>query len=264
MDSPSGYYWVKSSDGHAVKLFCDTSGPCGFPGSWMRVVKLDMENQSNRCPKSLCLNTNIKRSCKICVFAPSLCSSEIYSTKGITYSKVCGKIIAYQIGTPNAFLVSPDKTAKLLNETYVDGVSLTYGRPRKHIWTFAADHTENHTWLRGCPCNTYLQEPVYPPDFVGNDYFCDTADTRGLEYDTIFTDDPLWDGTGCGHNNNCCSFNHPPWFYKELSSSTSDSIEMRVCRGGTEIDEDTETDEDIALKPWRFMSNRNNVFCNIL
>ena len=240
-ESASGYYWVNSSDGHAVEVFCDTSEPCGSPGSWMRVVKLDMDKHSNRCPKTLCLDTNYKRRCRICTYAPS-CSSEVYNTEKITYSKVCGKIIAYQIGTPNAFFIGLNKTAKSINEIYVDGVSLTHGRPRKHIWTFAADHTENYTFLNGCPCNSYLQNPTNPPDFVSNDYFCDTADTRGLQYNIIFIGDPLWDGTGCGHNNDCCSFNQPPWFYKKLPASTVDNIEMRVCRGGYR------NNEDIALK----------------
>ena len=47
--------------------------------------------------------------------------------------------------------------------------------------------------------------------------------------------DPLWDGAGCGDTNNCCLFNNPPWFHKQLSTPTVDDIEMRVC-----------TDEEVA------------------
>ncbi len=42
--------------------------------------------------------------------------------------------------------------------------------------------------------------------------------------------DPLWDGAGCGPLNTCCTFNNPPWFYKELPAPTTDDIEMRVCK----------------------------------
>ena len=41
--------------------------------------------------------------------------------------------------------------------------------------------------------------------------------------------DPLWDGKGCGPTNTCCSFNTPPWFVKDLSSATTDNIEMHGC-----------------------------------
>ncbi len=50
--------------------------------------------------------------------------------------------------------------------------------------------------------------------------------------------DPLWDGAGCGPLSSCCSFNNPPWFYKQLA--TDDNIEMRVCT--------TEICEDIAVE----------------
>ena len=234
MDSASGYYWVKTSDGHAVEVFCDTSGPCGIPGSWMKVVQLDIDNQSSTCPRSLCLDAYVKRFCKICTFAPS-CSSDGFSTENVRYSKVCGKIIAYQIGTPNAFAISLNQTSKSINEIYVEGVSLTHGRPRKHIWTFAADHTENNTYIGGCPCSSHLQRtPTNPPDFVGSDYFCDTADKRGLQFGVIFTGNLLWDGTGCSFINSCCSFNNPPWFYRELPDLSTQGIEMRVCRDETQ------------------------------
>ena len=38
--------------------------------------------------------------------------------------------------------------------------------------------------------------------------------------------------------NACCAFNNPPWFMKELSSSTTDDIEMRLCADSGRNDED--------------------------
>ena len=237
MESVSGYYWVKSSGGHAVQAFCDTSGPCGISGSWMRVAKLDMEDGNSNCPRSLCIESSIKRNCRLCRPNPT-CSSDIYSTRNVSYSKVCGRVIAYQIGTPNAFYMGRNRTVQSIDEIYVDGVSLTYGKPRKHIWTFAADHTENATYIDGCHCNNYWRQLTNPPDFVENDYFCDTADRRGLRYNIFFNGNPLWDGAGCGPDNHCCSFNTPPWFYRQLPHSTAHDIEMRVCRGRTRDKED--------------------------
>lgn len=40
----------------------------------------------------------------------------------------------------------------------------------------------------------------------------------------------------------CCSFNTPPWFYKQLSEPIIDDIEMRVCRN------EAAQDEDIAIE----------------
>ena len=83
-----------------------------------------------------------------------------------------------------------------------------------------------------------------PPNFVGNDYFCE-AGTRVNTVSPpthVYTDDPLWDGRGCIPSNPCCSFNNPPWFYKQLPHPTTDHLEMRVCR-----DEEV-SNEDIALE----------------
>ena len=119
-------------------------------------------------------------------------------------------------------------------------ISLTLGNPRRHLWTFAAalDEVGSFSSRYNCPCTKISDASgaSQPPAFVGNDYFCDTASIT--RYQTIFyADDPLWDGAGCGPQNTCCSFNNPPWFYKQLSQPATDDIEMRVCRdqGGEDI-----------------------------
>ena len=109
----------------------------------------------------------------------------------------------------------------------MDGVSLTHGDPRQHIWTFAAaaDETPTNT----CPClDGDLSTGRQPPSFVGNDYFCDTG-SRETYTSRLYVEDPLWDGAGCGPQSTCCSFNNPPWFYKQLPRPTTDDIEMRVA-----------------------------------
>ncbi len=81
-----------------------------------------------------------------------------------------------------------------------------------------------------------------PPDFVGNDYFCDTASSNKFKHGHFYADDPLWDGSGCGPGNTCCSLNNPPWFFKQLESPTNSDIEMRVC-----VDEAV-TEEDVLIE----------------
>ncbi len=63
---------------------------------------------------------------------------------------------------------------------------------------------------------------------MGNVYFCDTGSSGRYQNNRFDGGDPLWDGAGCGPLNTC-SFNNPPWFYKEQPEPTTDDIEMRVC-----------------------------------
>ena len=65
---------------------------------------------------------------------------------------------------------------------------------------------------------------------------CDTASETAVK-NKFYPNDPLWGAQGCGRLNTCCSFNKPPWFMKELPSSTSDSIEMRLCAGQRHVED---------------------------
>jgi hypothetical protein len=146
---------------------------------------------------------------------------------------VCGRIIGYQFGLPEALSVGSSS----IDSPFVDGVSLTHVFPRQHIWTFAAARDEVSGY---CPCNN-ISPRSPPPAFVGSDHFCDasSATYAGCYF---CTDNPLWDGAGCGPRSTCCSFNNSPWFYKQLPQPTTDYIEMRVCRDG-----DANDSEDVAI-----------------
>ena len=123
----------------------------------------------------------------------------------------------------------------------MDGVSLTHGNSRQHIWTFAAaldrsygERTDTYP-PNHCPCQTNLR----PPPFVGEDYFCDAGNEEFTTSETGLQTDPLWDGTDCL----CCD--NPPWFYKQLRQATTDDIEMRVCRD--EINEENIGIQEIEI-----------------
>ena len=214
----------------------------------MQVAKLDMTNSSHQCPPGTRLRADLsRRVCGINQNGPG-CTSSIFNVHGIEYRQVCGKIIAYQDGGTDGFGkhdASATTRANTLDGNYVDGISLTHGRnPREHIWTFAAALDEVGTLpVFNCPCTNISQAAPQPPSFVGNDYFCDTASELRWSY-TFYTGDPLWDGAGCGPANTCCSLNNPPWFLKQLLSTTTDDIEMRMCRDHLPpftylVDEDT-------------------------
>ena len=61
----------------------------------------------------------------------------------------------------------------------------------------------------------------------------------------LISSSPLWDGAGCGPNSTCCAFNNPPWFHRELPESTTDDIEMRLCKD--ENHDGDRYDENVAL-----------------
>ena len=68
----------------------------------------------------------------------------------------------------------------LMSLIYVDGVSVTYGDLRKHIWTFASGISETIVAAfptRSCPCtlNGTGIQPQQPPAFVGDNYFCESG-----------------------------------------------------------------------------------------
>ena len=105
---------------------------------------------------------------------------------------------------------------------YVDGVSMTHGSPRRHIWTFAASRSHVQGADRTqCPCvnrDRRIELGALPPSFVGRDYFCD------VEFNGA-----LWDATGCRHPTDHCCNNSNPWFSVSLPAPTSDDIEVRIC-----------------------------------
>ena len=149
---------------------------------------------------------------------------------GIQYSQVCGRIIAYQIGSIAAFYQGLHNRVGL-DSYYLEGISITRGTPRQHVWSFAGTVSGE---VRSsdpslCPCsNPAVQYST--PSFVGDDYFCETGTNEPCcPQGVFFADDPLFDGKGCGPTSSCCTHNNPPWFCKTLPQSTSDDIEVRIC-----------------------------------
>ena len=207
-----------------------TCDGCGSRG-WRRVAYLNMSDPTQTCPPAWELITTPRRTCGRPSYAgQESCYSAMFPTQGIQYSQVCGRIIGYQVGQPGAFVASGEQT---INDRYVDGVSLTYGSPRKHIWTFANALDEYpHTYNHKCPCtNINEQHTIYVPSFIGNNYFCETGVPPGQQSSNgvFYPDDPLWDGQGCGPTSTCCTFNNPPWFCKQLPQSTIADLEVRLC-----------------------------------
>ena len=219
--SPSDYYWILSSNGSTIRVYCDMKKTCGsITGGWMRVTSLDMKQPSSKCPSSLCLNTTTPHTCRRCYDYAEKVPWATYDV-GVTYSRVCGRIIAYQVGTPNGY--------RSAYQNGFDGIALTHGSPEYNIWSFVAALEENYTCAKYvCPCiNPNDHNIAMPPPFIGNSYFCDTA-TSKAKNEVFYSENLLWDGQGCMNNNKCCSFNSPPWFYRKLPEPTTDPIVLKI------------------------------------
>ena len=245
-DAQAGYYWVENANHVPHVVYCDMRSCSNITRGWMKVANLDMNKETNMCPSGLRLKTDYNlRTCGIDSNS-GVCSRVTFSVNKMSYTEICGKIKAYQFGSTDAFGTFTRPLPNSINDNYVDGISLTHGSPRQHIWTFAATLDEfTGTFPEyNCPCTDTRNRirVIPPPRSVGNDYFCDTASKNHFQNNFLYSGDPLWDGAGCGPYNECCSFNNPPWFYKQLSKPTTDDIEMRVCR------DQEYTDEDIRIE----------------
>ena len=201
---------------------------CGA-GEWHQVAFLNMSNSSQQCPSAWReYNSNGIRACGRPTSSSGSCPGTLFAANR-QYNKVCGKIIGYQVGSPDAFGLQA--RGHSIDSYYLYGISITHGSPRNHIWSLAGGVTEGHYGGSNCPCSESLSDRVYPPSFVGDNYYCESgnpATTRTFISNHLYSSDPLWDGTQC--EGECCSNGKsPPWFSVELPNPTSDDIEVRIC-----------------------------------
>jgi len=236
----SGIYYDEGRE-----FYCDMELECGgYKGGWTRIARLNI-SEGDECPKGW--NTD-----------HGYCTGEYeagcYSVLFPAYNKyrrICGRLGAYQKGSMNAFYSAgytlgtatgyqPEKYSASINGPYVDGISITTGYPRKHIWTYAVGLSEDYRYnytIGGYNCPCAAVPGPQPPSFVQDHYYCESAIvgryTRGKHY----TDDLLWDGLLCTEDNNCCAQAGQPYFFRQLAVPQSDDIEVRICRDQNVDDE---------------------------
>ncbi len=235
----SGYYWVRAHNGAAMNVYCEMStNKCDGTSGWTRVADINMADPTQQCPSGYALKSDRNKGTCGRV-TDSSCDSAYFSTFGLEYSSVCGMIRAYQYGATIAFYYG----VRSIDQNYLSGFSLTHGRAghRTHIWSFAAGLGEDlkYTTIEHCHCSgsSVTSAASRIPSFVGNSYFCETgADV--FQHGTLYLDDPLWDGQGCGPGSTCCSLNGPPWFTTTISPTTS-NLELRICGQYSVSNQDT-------------------------
>ena len=204
---------------------------CGGTGGWRRAVYLDMTDPHTTCPSGWNMIGYSKRTCGRNSTGSRTCSSATFPVSGGEYSRVCGRIKAYQWGANLAFNSYHSGLVTTIDGAYACGVSVTHGTPRNHIWTFIAGLSEsNPTYPGVCPCDATCTIGI--PPFVGSDYFCESGINKEGNYRiyyTLHSNDTLWDGEDCLPSSTCCSQHNPPYFTKQLPTPTTDDIEARIC-----------------------------------
>ena len=208
---------------------------CG-DGLWYRVAFLNMSDPSQHCPSAWREYTSTMYNINVCgrtYNSAGSCVSTSFSSDGpSSYSRVCGRVIGYQFGTPDAFL----HYANNISSIDFDGVNITHGPQRYHIWSYVAGISESDSNPGNCPCSEF-PGTMPPPSSIGNHYYCESAVRVPLP-GRFQEDDPLWDGQQC--EGTCCSgSNSPPWFSVQLPAPTMDMIEVSICGDESTDNEDT-------------------------
>ena len=219
-NSPSGYYYIDNQS-----VYCEMGSLCNSEGAWTRLGYLNMSDSTYNCPSGF-NQYNLAGNVKACGRFNGdggSCKSIKFKSLGFSYTEVCGRVKGYRYRTPDGLYTFINN----INKPYVDGVSITQGNPRQHIWTLIAGGHTSQSHSFNCPCNKFPGANAGQIDsFIGDDYFCDAVN-------------PLWDGEGCNENSvKCCEAPGIPWFHRTGLTTTTDYIELRVCGNQDPTDED--------------------------
>ena len=213
---PCGVYNIRSFDGTHTQSFCKLNCSNPFQG-WRRIAYLDINSShASSCPEGF-VSRNNPSACIRKNSSPG-CSSVIYHNHNLTtYSKIIGRVHANPYCTLGGFFKfgNDRPQSPTLDQNYVDGVSITLGTPRQHIWTltFSVNSTQK--------CRRCFSDK---PSFVSNHYSC--VEVLGV---------------GCTLLGQRQCVGSGEFFFRDLPHAIKDDFEVRVCR-----DENREN-EDISI-----------------
>uniref|UniRef100_A0A1X7UD52 Fibrinogen C-terminal domain-containing protein n=1 Tax=Amphimedon queenslandica TaxID=400682 RepID=A0A1X7UD52_AMPQE len=231
-NSITGYYFINNQT-----IYCNMEELCSSGGGWTRLGYLDMTDATQNCPSGFRLYpTDDIRACGRPATNSGSCASVQFPSNGISYSQICGRVTGYQVGHPDASHIPTAQDRNDINSPYVDGVSITRGSPRKHVWTLMAGQSEKRNTNTNCPCN--FGSNVNVQSIVGSHYYCESGNpTEQIADQVLYPMDPLWDGNDC-HSLEASCCDGLPWFHRIFNALTTDYIELRACDNAATTIED--------------------------
>ena len=165
---------------------------CG-EGIWMRIGFFDMTKAFSECPSPL--QMFLQNNKKYCRRQYPGCTSVYFDSLSQQYTEVCGMVEGYQYGHMDAFSTSLTS----INSAHLDGISITRGSPRQHIWSYAVGEVAYSSLFSPrsdvCPCTRYGTTATVPR-FIGSDYYCSTGATSGTVTTSNVFPTPLWRNFG--------------------------------------------------------------------
>ena len=204
---------------------------CG-DGVWYRALSVNMSDANSQCPSGWVEERfgDLRTCGRGTQSLDAGCKSVYISSDEREYTKICGRAIGYQFGYTDGFGPSFIDNMNSLDQIYVDGLSITYGSPRQHVWTYASGLRDGPStdmyFGSNCPCSSF--PGAQPPPVIGNNWYCESGNPNSTNTATLYSNDPIWDGEDC--EGTCCSNGKsPPWFSVALPRSTKENIEARIC-----------------------------------
>ena len=195
-------------------------GSSGQGGGWTKIADV----AGSDCPpgwQSITIPTTEERVCR---------GSEDSGCSSANFSHIFNRIYGYQKGRTWGFS-SYYSSAHNIDEHYLDGLSITLGNPRQHIWSYGTGVSKTSYINRAFNCSSLNNEAA--PNFVRNHYYCESGASQNPSRSDYITDNVLWDGKDCAEGNSCCAQLQMPYFIRILPfpiNGTTDYVEARICQ----------------------------------
>ena len=145
---------------------------------------------------------------------------------------------AYAYGKVSTY--KPDTTtSRSLDGVYVDGISITSGNPRKHVWTYAVGLSDDYNYPQyNCPC----AKPLLGQIFLHLSSVTTIVSQVILEHlnvplYTIVTHYGMEQVVYLKTVVAIMLVTRLPWFFRQFPVTTTGDIEVRICRDETFVDE---------------------------
>ena len=191
--------------------------PCGGSG-WKLAIYHDFRNPDTPCLPGLQQTMYSERpyTCREPTASDAACVIVNLTQTALEFSKVCGRIKAYQFGTAPLSYIQVNAGLEPL-WTFTAGVTKSQADP-----SLISDR---------CPCDGGVP-------FPNEHYFCESLieeDTPGNKYDNhFFHNEVLWDKAGCSSSGDCCSRFDSPYFILHLPHNIITPIYFIICNFGSD------------------------------